>query len=523
MTQHVPPVPHSDTDENALFQAIANFTYDWETWVGLNGRPRWVNPAVERITGYSAAECLAMADYPLPLVHEQSRAMIAHCLRRAGEGHSGNDVEFMILRKDEQSRWGAVSWQTITDEAGLVLGYRTSVRDITERKQAEETMRTAQREAEHANQTKSRFLAAASHDLRQPIQAIGMFASALRNAPSGSEREDMISAIQDSVLATDDLLNALLDVSRLDAGVMKPQHRAFAIADILERAEAEFLPRAQANALELHVITSSAIVRSDQVLVGRIIRNLLSNAIRYTKQGRIVMGCRRAGNDLRVEIWDTGIGIANEDLSTIFEEFHQLDNPERDRDRGLGLGLAIVRRVSRLLSHRIDVRSSVGKGSVFSIALPLTTDKITTPGPTAHDDTDISGALVLYVDDDNTQLNAMRAVLGQWGCEICTVSSPDEAVQCVQEMQRLPDAIITDYRLRGNATGAEAIAMVRAATRTNIPAAILTGDTEPKRIAEAAKSGIRVLHKPLAPIFLKQAIAVMLESSAPDSGARNTD
>ena len=496
--------------EAELFKAIANYTYDWESWIGPNGEVNWVNPAVERITGYSPEECLGMETYPLPLIHKKDIKLISRCMRKAAKGLSGNDIEFRILRKDHHIRWGAVSWQSITDNNNTPIGYRTSVRDITDRKIAEDELLSARLEAERANQAKSQFLAAASHDLRQPIQAIGMFASALRSAHGKHKQTKIITAIQDSVHATDELLNALLDISRLDSNTITPETEVFAIADILELAESEFTLPAQEKNLNLRTVQSSAIVKSDPILVERIIRNFISNALRYTPNGKILLGCRLKKKFLRVEVMDTGIGIALQDHKAIFEEFHQISNPERNRNHGLGLGLAIVKRIAKILSLNVGMESTEGKGSVFFIDLPLTKEKIKNPALSNYDNIDISGRFILYIDDDPMQLAAMQTVLLQANCDILTASSPEEAIEQLKISARIPDVLIADYRLRENITGTQAIRQICDFLKREIPAAILTGDTEPNRIAEAARSGIILLHKPLRVEVLKQTILSLI-------------
>jgi PAS domain S-box-containing protein len=509
--------PHSPFDDvvavggdiarETLFHAIANYTYDWETWIGADNRPHWINPAVERISGYSAEECYAMNDYPLAIVHADDRAMIAACLEAAARGESGNDVEFKIRHKHGLEKWGAVSWQTIADETGTPMGYRTSVRDITLRKQTEQALRKARHAAEKANADKSRFLAAASHDLRQPIQAASMFTSALADTQGEDERRRIVSAIADSLDATRDLLDALLDVSRLDAGVLEPDIRSFPVADVLEQIETEFDAAARGKGLTLTVIASSRSVTTDPVMLLRILRNLVSNAVRYTERGRILVGARRRTERVRIDVLDTGIGIADSKLDEIFDDFRQLDNPERDRRRGLGLGLAIVKRKADLLGLDVSVRSTPGRGSAFSVAVPAADG----PSPVRqafqpYEDIDISGARVLYIDDDPVQLEAMATVLRQWGVAPLSAQSAQEAVDILAASAVRPDAVIADYRLRDNQDGAQAIRRVVGALGTPVPAVILTGDTEPARIAEATASGYALLHKPVSPSILKQTL-----------------
>lgn len=482
-----------------LFEAIANYTYDWESWMGLDGRPRWINPGVERMTGYTAAECLAMADYPLPIIHDEDRAGIANHLRHAAAGRSGNDIAFRILHKGGQLRWAAVSWQTLYDDAGRSLGYRTSIRDISSRKQVEEALRHAHGEAERASRAKSRFLAAASHDLRQPLQAINMFVAALKVSAGTDESGEIIASIQESLRATDELLDALLDVSRLDAGVLQPRLRPVAVADLVDRMETEFASQAARKGIALRIVTSSQVVRTDPTLLERVLRNLVSNAVRYTESGRILIGCRHRGQALRLEVWDTGIGIPADKLGAVFEEFYQLGNPERDRTHGLGLGLAIVDRVSSLLGYRVDVRSIPGRGSMFAVELP-SDPQLVMPVPPTGDTLEagaLTGRLIVAIDDEPMQRRAMRELFGRWGCEVVAGGSAAEALTHLVELQRTPDAIVADYRLRAQMNGVQAIKTLRSGLGRTIPGIILTGDTEPARLREAEASGFELLHKPV--------------------------
>ncbi|MGH6939106.1 hybrid sensor histidine kinase/response regulator [Hypericibacter sp.] len=501
----------SETDR--LFEAIANYTYDWESWLGHDGQPLWINPAVERMTGYRVAECLAMPDYPLPLVHEEDRALIAEVIDRGERGESGNDVAFRLRRKDGKLVWAAVSWQTLFDRAGRSLGFRTSVRDITERKLSEDALRDAHAEAERANRAKSRFLAAASHDLRQPLQAAHLFAAALRIGLRERSDLDLLGSIEDALKAANELLDALLDVSRLDAGVLAPKFRDFAVADLLDQIETEFSEAAREKRLALRVLLSSATIRTDPTLLGRILRNLVSNALRYTERGKVLIGCRRAGDRLAIEVLDTGIGIAPDKIERIFEEFYQVGNPERDRTRGLGLGLAIVAGVAKLLGHPIEVRSKPGRGSIFRVLVPLTESHAAMASPVPQRPAAASppsGALLLAIDDDPDQLEAMDALFGRWGYQVLVADSAPAALAKLTENGRTPSAIIADYRLRDGFTGADAIGYLRERLGLKVPGLILTGDTEPARLAEASASGFELLHKPIEAHRLQDAIERLL-------------
>ncbi|WP_119460953.1 ATP-binding protein [Rhodospirillaceae bacterium SYSU D60014] len=497
-----------------LFEAIANYTYDWESWMGDDGRPRWINPAVERMTGYTVAECHAMSDYPLPLVHEDDRADMAAHLRNAAAGLSGNDITFRIRHRAGEIRWAAASWQSVLDEDGRSLGYRTSIRDITRRKQAENALQEAHAEADRANRAKSRFLAAASHDLRQPLQAISMFVSALKSTASGPANEEIIAALEDSLRATNGLLDSLLEMSRLDAGVLEPKPRDFAIGDLLDRMEHEFAGPAAEKGIGLRVVASSAFVHSDPTLLDRMLRNLVSNAVRYTSKGRILIGCRRRGSTLRVEICDTGIGIPADKLDAIFEEFLQLGNPERDRTRGLGLGLAIVHRLAKLLGHRIDVRSEPGRGSRFAVEMPVAHASAPVGRSTETAADSLAGALLVAIDDEAMQLRAMSEVFRRWGCVVIAAVSAAEAIDKLSSDGRVPAAVIADYRLRDGATGVEAISAIGSSVGRPVPGIILTGDIEPVRLQEVVATGLVLLHKPIDAESLRQVLQRLVGQDA---------
>lgn len=490
-----------------LFETIANYTYDWETWFSPEGRALWINPAVERMTGYSVAECLAMPDYPAPLVHEDDRAAIGRHLASAARGSSDNDVEFRIKRKDGSYGWGAVSWQPILDDDRHAMGYRTSVRDITVRKEAEEALTRAVSEAELANRAKSRFLAAASHDLRQPLQAISMFIGALSRQVESPQHHDIIDSIRGSLRATNELLDALLDISRLDAGVIVPHPEAFAVQDLLDQLETNYVGLAEQKGLQLRAVACSAFVRTDPLILGRIVRNLVANALRYTEQGRILIGCRRKGDRLSIDVWDTGIGISENHLEFIFEEFAQIGNPERDRTRGLGLGLAIVKRQAELLKIPIHARSVLGSGSMFGVDVPLARSEISVAvAEEAATAGDLDGLLIMAIDDEPMQLEAIRSFLAALRATVVTASNAKEAEAKLAAAGRPADAIIADYRLRGEETGVEAIKRLCEATAADTPGILLTGDTEPGRLREAESSGFSLLHKPIAPEQLVQKV-----------------
>jgi signal transduction histidine kinase/CheY-like chemotaxis protein len=384
--------------------------------------------------------------------------------------------------------------------------------EIIERGQERvQALRAAKEEADRSNVAKSRFLAVASHDLRQPLHALGLFVGALDDRVHEPGARELVCKIQESMRALEEMFDALLDVSRLDAGVMDVGVADVSLLPLLQRLESEFEPLARRKGLRLRVVPSRLVVQSDPVLLSRILQNLISNAVRYTDRGRIVVGCRRRGATVRLEVADSGRGIAPERRREIFEEFHRL---EREPDRGgegLGLGLSIVERLARLLDHRIDVDSTPGRGSVFAITVP----RVSREGRASERETpslpvQLGGVSVLIVDDDSTVLDATRQQLERWGCRVRAAPSAAEACDPDRLSAAAPDVIVADYQLDGGATGVEAIAAIRVMLGRSVPALLLTGSTSPEALGAARAGGFPLLRKPLAPAKLRAALTQLV-------------
>jgi signal transduction histidine kinase/CheY-like chemotaxis protein len=368
---------------------------------------------------------------------------------------------------------------------------------------------------ELANLAKSRFLAAASHDLRQPLHALNLFVAQLHGEKNEAERGRIVARIDAAVTAMNELFNALLDISKLDAGVLTPDLTEFPIAQLFRRIETTFATAAREKRLRLRFVASNAWVRSDFILLERILLNLVSNAVRYTERGGVVVGCRRRGSALRIEVWDSGIGVPEDQRGNIFGEFYQLRSPARDRT-GLGLGLAIVDRLSRLLDHPIGLTSALGKGSRFYLTVPTVAAPLQ-PGepallPKAATDP-ASGKLILVIDDDALVLDAMRGLLQSWGCRVVTGDSEKAVLAGLAARGERPDLIISDYRLAHGKTGFELIARLHHALGADIPAFLISGDTAPERLREASASGYQLLHKPVPPMTLRAILSQLLKES----------
>lgn len=383
---------------------------------------------------------------------------------------------------------------------------RDSYADL-ERKVEERT-----RELAAANLAKSRFLAAASHDLRQPMHALGLFVAQLHNRVADPQCRHIAAQAEVAVEALQELFDAILDVSRLDTGAVTPHIAAFELNGLLERLAASFAPAIHQKGLSLRVVPTSLAVRADAVLLERILINLLSNAVRYTERGGIVVCCRPRAGRVRIEVWDTGIGIPEAQQEAVFEEFFQAGNPERDQRRGLGLGLAIAARLAKLLGSRIELASRPHKGSVFAFEL----ERVEVPVklacelmPSAENES-LQGASILLVDDDNLVQEAMHALLAHWGCAVTLAASGDEALAALEQRAQAPDAILCDYRLSAGETGIDAIRRLRHVWGLQIPASLVSGDTAPERVSEARRHGLTLLHKPVRPAKLRALLEHLL-------------
>ncbi|MFC5305092.1 hybrid sensor histidine kinase/response regulator [Azospirillum picis] len=382
-----------------------------------------------------------------------------------------------------------------------------------------ETMRA---EVDRTTAARSRFLASASHDLRQPFQAMRLFLDALTTQVEGNARAMRTAGmLANAMTAGERLLNALLDISTLDAGTVEPDLQPVSLNGLLQSLADEFRPQAEEKGLRLRVhVTGQAVTRSDPVLLGRIVRNLLANAIRYTQQGGIVLGLRRRRGRWRIEVWDTGFGIPQDKLDVIFDEFHQLTNPSRDPTRGLGLGLAIVRRLSLLLNAPIDVQSRSGRGSVFAVTVEQiegeAVEEAPPPPATAGEAAGLplEGMRVLVVDDDNMVLSGLLLTLESWGCAFVSASNMREVFAAVDGLEGPPDAILTDLRLPGKVSGFDVIDRVRKLFKTNIPAVVLTGETAPESLLEGQRRGCAFLHKPLHPGDLRRVLEEVRSEAA---------
>jgi len=392
--------------------------------------------------------------------------------------------------------------------------------------EATQALREKKEEAERASHDKSRFLAVASHDLRQPLHALGLYVAELQRKLSGTAQQRLTEQIEHSVEALSALLNALLDISKLDAGAVVPQMRTCGVGAMLKRIVADYQMLANVKNIRLAILPCDVYVTSDPLLLERILANLVSNAIRYTPQnGSVMVACRRRGDFLRIEVRDNGVGISKADQGNIFREFFQLAQPQLDISKGLGLGLAIVDRLVKLLGHRIELRSMPGKGTVFALEVPMATRpgmaaaEVTArlrPYPVENKEMETSplaGKRLLVVDDDAAVLSGTASAMASWGCQVSTAASVVEVKQLIRDGAQW-DFIVTDYQLENDTNGLEVIDLVRQHQNRPVPCLLISGDTSPAVLKLVSVSGHHLLHKPVKPAKLRSLMVHLLESDA---------
>jgi len=397
---------------------------------------------------------------------------------------------------------------------GLVEGVVITFTNITEKKRAAEALDAAKQVADQANVAKSRFLAAASHDLRQPLQTIRLLQGLLAEKSSGQEAQTLLKRLDATVGVMSGMLNTLLDINQLEAGVIHADIESFALADLFEHLNADFGYHMRAQGLDWRVVSSACIVRSDPRLLEQILRNLLSNAAKFTTSGKVLLGCRRRGETMRIEVWDTGPGIPEEDRLAIFEEFHQINNPARERSRGLGLGLAIVQRLSNLLCHPIDLKSRPGHGSMFSICVPMEASahpSSSYPRGGSAVEHAKGSASILVVEDDRTIRELLEMLLRAGGHH--PIGAADGVVAIAST--EIPDIIVADFNLPNGPNGVEVVAKLREKFQRAIPAIVLTGDISTQTLRAIAAVGCTHLDKPVETAELLRAVTNLLAATAP--------
>ncbi|MDR6772044.1 NahK/ErcS family hybrid sensor histidine kinase/response regulator [Azospirillum sp. BE72] len=432
-----------------------------------------------------------------------------------------HDLKGVFLNRLSDGRWIQVNERRTRD--GGIVGVYTDITVIKreeerrrESEQAEKSalmmlndqLQQAKSQADQANLSKTRFIAAASHDLLQPLNAARLFVSALADLEQPAGNVELVENIDVALASVEDLLSALLDISKLDAGAVTPELTDFPLRGILAPLATEYAAVAAERGIDLKVVGSGAVVRSDMRLLRRIVQNFLSNALRYVQGGRVVVGCRRTGDgSIRIEVWDNGPGIPRDKITEIFQEFRRLDTPvTKGRDRGMGLGLAIVDRVARMLDHPITVRSEPGRGSVFAVTVPRGTERraVRPASIAARPMTNrLAGTSVLVLDNEPAVVAGMEALLRGWACDVVSATNGDEALALLSGMPQPPDLLIADYHLDDGALGVNEVARLRAACGRILPAVIVTANRTPELADEAKAAGCLVLNKPVKPAQLR--------------------
>ena len=407
------------------------------------------------------------------------------------------DEKVILAREDELGRMGR--------------SFNRLKQDLWEQS---EGLQNAKIDAERANKAKSLFLASASHDLRQPLNAMQMYIAALQSKVKDKEILRIIEDINSVSISTARLLNALLDVSELEVGAIKPRFESFSVNNMLISIFQSFLPLAKDKGLNFRVVPSSLYVRSDPALLERILGNFMSNAIRYTDKGSVLIGCRKRGDKVVIEVWDTGCGISDDQMSLIYEDFYQIENKERDRGKGLGLGLALAKRLSESLEHKIVSKSTFGSGSCFSVLVNIgekTVDE--NQDESFMNIMNLSGANILLVEDDMDVLKATKQLLESWGCKVKTARNKDEVMNLIKENPYdNPDIILADNRLPGDASGIDITYLIQEKLQASIPCVIMTGDVERNHVQSIIDQGFPVLLKPIQPAKFRAMLSHLIQA-----------
>ena len=464
------------------------------------------------ILGFGSKDVVSGSEM-LGRVHPEDRPHVTACLRGISPDKPSYDVTFRYQRGDGASEvWleQVATAQFGTD--GLPVCIRGLTTDITERKRFEEEISRAQKLAERADRAKSTFLAAASHDLRQPLQTLSSLHATLEQQNLDDERQEIVAGIGRSIETMSSMLSSLLDINRLETGNLCPSKTDFAVSELFTSVATDLLRPLKEKGLQWRVVPSALVVHSDKRMLEEMIRNLLSNAIRYTDRGKILLGCRRANDRIRIEVWDTGIGIPGDRLPHIFDEYYC------DAERGgFGLGLAIVRRLGQILDHGVEVRSTPGKGTGVSVEVPRGRADVAASEPVVTVDVDGEPfrGTVLIIEDEKSVRTALTRMLKARGIDAIGVPTVSDAVTMFRQKGSCPDLVLCDYNLPAPMNGVESIDSLRAALGRSLPAIIMTGDTRSKTMEAITSHGISLLVKPFSADQLIQLINRLCRSSDP--------
>lgn len=486
----------TDADVKALLDSAP----DAMVIVDVSGEIVFVNAQTETLFGYGRQELLGHpVESLLPGRFRESH--VAHRtaylssprLRPMGAG-----LELFGLRKDGSEFPVEISLSPLDTESDRLVS--SAIRDITDRKEIQNALIEARDEAECANRAKSAFIAAASHDLRQPLQTLSLLNGVLSRTVSDTRALKAIGNQAEALGSMTNLLNSILDISKLESGAIEPDITDNSVQTIFRRLRVAFEEQAKAKGLELIVDDCEDVVRTDSSLLEQIIQNLITNAIRYTKKGLVQLRCLHLDGDIRIEVFDTGIGIPVDELDSIFKEFYQLNREPGQKRQGLGLGLSIVRRMASLLNHPLEVESTLGEGTCIAVTVPQGAQKrVVAPGSSSASAVPKSPATVLIIDDDRAVSDATATLLELEGHHV-TIAATGEEARAVITARGIPDMMICDFHLDGAGNGIDVIQHLRRESGRTIPAVLVTGDTS-TLVSELLQfvEGCRMLTKPMNP------------------------
>ncbi|HEX6239287.1 MAG TPA: ATP-binding protein [Polyangiales bacterium] len=518
------PLRESPAD---LFRAIAEYTYDWETWVDTQGSARWVNAAVTRITGYTVEECLAMPHFPLPLAHPEDREILQRVLDDARAGGAGNDRQFRVCTKEGSERWVAISWQAVRSDQGAALGYRTSIRDIDERKRMEDELRRLRQRAEALAQARSELLANVSHELRTPAHVIGGYAELLLRERIDPKQQRYAAIILDQCRSMQRQVEDLLSLTALEAGGVELLREPVDLRSLTQGVIEAGQPRALERGLSLRaeLALTEPVVLADALRLTQILRNLIDNALKFTERGSITLRASQSSEEPRqlcFEVIDTGPGMDPDQIKTLLLPFRQGDGGKR-REAGVGLGLAIVQRMVNAMQGELQIDSQPGQGTHVYVRLPwqraqvqairVQSDRVLVPG------------LALVVDDSGPARELLCELLRS--CSFAPREAADADAACALAAAQPFDVVFLDYQMPGCDGGETALRLrgqLRSASGERVPIYLLTANVAVHQQLGAAQAAIDgVLAKPLSRSSLVRVLDGLRAPSVPPPPLQEPD
>jgi PAS domain S-box-containing protein len=500
---------------DAQIRALLDSAPDAMVIADQDGSIVFVNAQTETLFGYARQELIGM---PVEVLmperfrdrHPAHRNSYAREPRLRPMGvDAGVNLDLFARHRDGTEFPVEISLSPLQTVKGLLVS--TAIRDITDRKRMLEELRAARAEADRANLAKSAFLATASHDLRQPMQTLMLLNNVLEKTAGEPLAQTAVATQHEALASMSELVNALLDISKLESGAIRPDIADCSVQAIFRRLRASFETQARSKGLEFLVDDCDDIVHTDRSLLEQIIQNLVANAIRYTREGMVRLRCLHEQAFVRIEVMDTGIGIPLDKQEAVFDEFYQVGRSPGEKREGLGLGLAIVRRMAKLLNHPIELRSEPGRGSCFAVTVPRGEGVSAAKQPTVAPSPPASSGLIMLVDDDPAVSGATKMLLRVEGYEVMAASSLEETLELLENQQRVPDLIISDFHLRSDESGIDVIGRVRKIAGRSIPALLVTGDTSSVMSSAVEQNpDCEILSKPVVPVEFLDRVSQLL-------------